>query len=118
MYNYRMTQNFLKYVILDLLLNSNYKTDRARARKLAADLKISESTAQTKISRARRRLDSLSAAPGRSRDASKRISPPTTTSYYIYCIECINPSHFYIGQSRNIAERLRSHERGDAAFIQ
>lgn len=113
-----MNHNFKQYFIADLLLDAKYPSDRARARKLAEVMGIKNVTAQTQVQRARhygmipRRQKAGLLSPRRHPDV-----PHKHESFYIYCIECITPNHFYIGQSGNIAERLRSHERGNTPFM-
>jgi predicted GIY-YIG superfamily endonuclease len=32
----------------------------------------------------------------------------------VYCIECVTPNHFYVGQSGNFKDRFRRHKKGTA----
>lgn len=35
--------------------------------------------------------------------------------FYVYCIECLEPNHFYVGQTENFEHRKISHQNGTGA---
>lgn len=112
-----MTPNFKEYVIRDLLLNPNYLSDRARARALSVLTKQSESATQTQISRVKRKQagSEIKSHPAGRGDPGSRLIPD---GYFVYCIECIIPGYFYVGQTAFINKRIIQHKiNKGAAFV-
>ena len=99
-----MNPNFAHYLFVDFLLNPQFKTDRSRARAIAKIANIPEGTAQTRISRARKKLSE----GGLSRQTLMGL-PLQPDGYFVYCIECNMPNHFYVGQTAYLEERIKKH---------
>lgn len=87
-----------------LVADSSYSRDSDRAKVLATYCGINVRAAKTRISRFRKShiLHSLPRVV--------EVGP-----FWVYCIECILPGHFYVGQTGSIAHRINQHRNGCGA---
>lgn len=116
--------------MLGLISDPTFKTDKARGQVLAGILGISEGSARVKISRfqqslSRNHLDLSQRVVRHSRPlawgsgsapVSPVIPPPAKGEYWVYCVECLDPLCFYVGQSGNLQGRVASHIEKEVPF--
>lgn len=123
--------SFEELIIFKLLADPSFSSDRARARELGKLIQVSESTAQTKVSRYCRALIKGSGVYDRRKKRQFDIIPKAgdelslsryngaiNGSHWVYCIECRTPNHFYVGMTSNVQRRLNAHlnKQGGSPF--